>query len=187
MESGPGPVTELLRSFGEGRRDVLPRLVEIVYAELRRIAKARMRAEYSGHTLSPTVLVHEVYLRLAASAELSFQNRNHFLALAARAMRRIIVDHARAKNTARRGGENAPSPIDDLQIALPEPEERIVALDEALERLSNLSPRQCQVVELRYFVGMSEQETAEVLGVTRRTVERDWKLARAWLHLQVAP
>jgi len=186
MEPRTGLVTELLRALGNGDREVLPRLVELIYSELYGIAKARMRAEHSGHSLSPTALVNEAYVRLAGSADLNFQNRGHFLAVAGRAMRRILVDHARARCTARRGGENAQSPITDLQISLPQPDEQVIALDEALERLGALSPRQCQVVELKYFVGLSEEEVAGALGVARRTVDRDWKLARAWLHSQVA-
>lgn len=183
--AAPGLVTELLRSLSEGRRDVLPRLVELVYAELHGIAKARMRAEDVAHTLTPTALVNEAYIRLAGSADLNFQDRNHFLAVAARAMRRILVDHARARYATRRGGDNVKSPIGDLQISFPEADEQIIGLDEALERLAKLSPRQCQVVELRYFVGLSEEDVANVLGVTRRTVNRDWQIARAWLHSQV--
>lgn len=186
MEPEPGRVTELLKLLKEGQRDVMPCLVDLVYDELHRIAKWRMQSESAGHTLTATALVHEAYVRLAKSEDLSFENRSHFLAVAARAMRRILVDHARAREAARRGGGNtSPAPIEDLQLVAPEPDNQIILLDEALQRLAKFSPRQCQVVELRYFVGLPDQEVARVLNVTTRTVTRDWKHARAWLHAQV--
>jgi RNA polymerase sigma factor (TIGR02999 family) len=145
-----------------------------------------MRAEGIRHTLTPTALVHEAYVRLSGSDKLSFQNRAHFFALAARAMRHVLVDYARAREAIRRGGDNVKDSLDHLQIPLPEPDENIINLDEALERPSQFSPRQCHVVELRYFVGFSEDETAEALGVSRRTVDRASKLVRAWLYSQVS-
>jgi RNA polymerase sigma factor (TIGR02999 family) len=162
----------------------MPKLVELLYAELRRIAAVRMRAEDPSHTLTPTALVHEAYVRLLNSAELQFQDRSHFLAVAAQAMRRILVDHARAKRAARRGGGQVAA-SQEYDIAIPETEDDILALDEALSRLAEMSPRQCRVVELRYFAGLTEEQVAEVLGVTRRTVNRDWQVARAWLHSQM--
>jgi RNA polymerase sigma factor (TIGR02999 family) len=141
-----------------------------------------MRSEGHAHTLTPTALVNEAYLKLAGSGSLTFENRNHFFAIAGRAMRRILVDHARARAAARRGGRTVKPEVSDIEIPIRAPDIQIIALDDALQRLAEISPRQCQVVELRYFVGMSETEVAEILGVTRRTVDRDWKIARAWLH-----
>src|SRR3954470_2024901 len=174
-----GPVTELLQRLREGHREVIPRLVELVYCELHRIAKSRMRSEQAGYTLSPTALVNEAYVRLAKSDDLKFENRSHFFAVAAGAMRRILVDHARARDSVRRGGgDRARLSLEDLPLAFPEPDEQILLLNEALERLAKRSPRQCQVVELKYFVGLKDEEVAEVLNVTRRTVNRDWQHAR---------
>lgn len=182
-----GQVTELLRILASGQRDVMPQLVQLVYGELRRIAQFRMQAEGVGHTLSPTALVHEAYLKLARSGELRFEDRSHFFAVAAQAMRRILVDHARAKKTARRGGDQEPAWLEELQVAAPEPQEDIIELDEALNRLAALSPRQSRVIELRYFAGLTEDQVADILGVTRRTVNRDWLMARTWLHRQLHP
>ena len=182
----PGPVTQLLQLLRAGHREVIPRLVDLVYSELHIIAKSRMQSERVGHTLTPTALVHEAYLRLAKSDDLKFENRSHFLLVAARAMRRILVDHARARDAARRGGgESVRAPIDEIQVTFPEPDEQIVLLDEALKRLAKLSPRESQVVELKYFGGFTDEEIADVLKVTTRTVNRDWQHARAWLHAQV--
>ena len=187
MSSDYGNVTQLLRILASGQREVMPQLVQLVYGELRRIAQFRMQAEGAGHTLSATALVHEAYLRLARSADLRFEDRAHFFAVAAQAMRRILVDHARAKKRVRRGGDKQIDRIDDWQIAAPQPEDDILALDDALNRLAALSPRQSRVVELRYFAGLTEEQVAELLGVTRRTVNRDWLMSRTWLHRQLHP
>ena len=184
MNEPAGEVTQLLRSLCAGARDAEPRLMELVYEELRRRASALMSGERGGHTLTPTALVHEAYLRLTAAYDHTFESRAHFLAIAATAMRRILVDHARARAAAKRGpGERIP--LDDLQIASPMRDAQILALDEALTRLAELSPRQCRVVELRFFGGLTESEVASLLGLTRRTVNRDWEMARSWLFGQV--
>jgi RNA polymerase sigma factor (TIGR02999 family) len=182
MDQEEGAVTQLLRSLAAGRREVIPQLVELVYVELRTIARARMNGEQAGHILTPTGLVHEAYLRLASDANPRFQNRAHFFAVAARAMRRILVDHARARDAAKRDSAQHGSGPGSLTLPLPLSAEQILALNDALRALAELSPRQCEVVELRYFAGLTEEEVAEVLGVTRRTVNRDWALARTWLH-----
>lgn len=187
MQPGKGPVTELLKLLKDGHREVVPQLVEMVYCELRRIAAGRMQAERPSHTLTPTALVHEAYLRLAGSADLQFQDRTHFFAVAAQAMRRILVDHARARCAARRGGGPGSTPLEGIDVAVPQSDEELVELDDALLRLAEFSPRQGSVVEMRYFAGLTEDEVAEVLGVTRRTVNRDWQMARAWLHSQMRP
>jgi RNA polymerase sigma factor (TIGR02999 family) len=185
QKEDPGPVTQLLRQLALGTEDVMPQLVDLVYSELRAIAYARMRQERSGHTLTPTALVHEAYVRLSKSDGLQCENRSHFLAVAAQAMRRILVDHARAKKAARRGGDGERVQIRDFNLAAPASDDQVLALDAALEKLAELSPRQCRVVELRYFAGLTEEQVAEVLGVTRRTVCRDWLVARTWLQTQI--
>ena len=181
----PGPVTQLLRQLAVGDEDVMPRLIDLVYSELRAIAYSRMRQERSGHTLTPTALVHEAYVRLSNAEGLACENRAHFLAVAAQAMRRILVDHARAKKAACRGGNAQQVNVEDLNLPAPCSDDQVLALDDALARLAELSPRQCRVVEMRYFAGLTEEQTAEVLGVTRRTVCRDWLVARTWLQGQI--
>jgi RNA polymerase sigma factor (TIGR02999 family) len=185
MDHQKGDVTYLLRILASGRRDVMPQLIELVYGELRRIAQARMNSEPPGHTLTPTGLVHEAYLRLARTGNLDFHDRSHFFAVAAKAMRRILVDSARARQAAKRGGGKDAAWHADFDLTVPETSEHILALNDALRELAALSPRQCQVVELRYFAGLTEDQAAEVLGVTRRTVNRDWALARVWLYRRI--
>jgi RNA polymerase sigma factor (TIGR02999 family) len=177
-------VTLLLRRFSLGEKEVESRLFDLIYAELRRIAAARMQAERPSHTLSPTALVHEAYIKLANTDE-SFENRSHFLAVAARAMRNILVDHARARHAHKRGGLSDPVALEGLDVPAPENDEELIGLDDALNRLAGMSPRQAKVVELRYFAGLTETEVASILGVTRRTVNRDWSMARAWLWGQL--
>lgn len=177
-------VTRLLRSLREGAQGSEERLFALIYGELRRMAAARMQAERADHTLSPTALVHEAYLRLAGAEE-QFEDRSHFLAVAARAMRRILVDHARGRRAAKRGGGEGAAHVDSLDAPAASSDEELLLLNEALERLAELSPRQGRVVELRYFAGLTEDEVASALGVTRRTVNRDWSMARAWLHREL--
>lgn len=179
MKPPGGDVTELLRLLSSGDPDVRTKLFDLIYDELRRIAAARMKSERSGHTLTPTALVHEAYLRLAGSTSLQYTDRAHFVALVAQAMRRVLVDHARAKKAAKRDAAAAELP---WMISIQEPDDRILAVDKALEDLAKLSPRQSQVIELRYFAGLTEDQIASVLGVTRRTVCRDWQIGRAWLY-----
>src|ERR1035437_3745706 len=181
----PGELTNLLIQVKNGNGDAQSRLIPLVYAELRRIAARYMRGERPGHSLQATALVHEAYLRLAGQKEMSWQNRAHFFGVAANIMRRILVDHARVKQAKKRGGSEQKVSIDEAVLVQPDPPQDFLALDEALDRLAKRDPRQSRVVELRFFGGLSEEETAEVLGISLRTVKRDWKVARAWLYQQV--
>ena len=183
----PGDVTRLLRQLSEGHQESLPHLMPMVYDDLRRVAGAFMRRERQGHTLQVTALVHEAYLRLVDQRDTHWQNRAHFFAIAAQAMRRILVEHARAKGAEKRGGELERVSLDDICIALtPRHSELLLSLDEALTRLERLSPRQCRIIEYRFFSGMTEDETAAVLDISARTVKRDWRVARAWLNRELA-
>ena len=184
--TGPGneSITDLLLRLGRGEGEVMDRLYPLVYEQLRRIAHRRMRAERPGHTLGTTGLVHETYLRLVDQTRVEWHDRAQFYALAARAMRRVLVDYARRYRALQRGGGLRQVPLTD-DAALTEQGESLLALDEALERLAALNGRLSQVVECRYFAGLTEDETAEVLGVTTRTVQRDWAKARGWLYLEL--
>jgi RNA polymerase sigma factor (TIGR02999 family) len=168
----------------EGARGDVDRLFPLVYDELRRLAHAQLRRERPGHTLGTTGLVHETYVRLVDQSRLDCHDRGRFLVAAACAMRRILVDYARRNQAARRGGGIVRLTLDDDQPAA-ERSEMLLALDEALNRLGGLDPRLSQVVECRYFAGLTEQETADALKVTRRTVQRDWAKARGWLFLEM--
>lgn len=174
-------VTRLLHAWRAGEEGALDRLMPLVYDELRRVAHARMRAQQPGHSLQTTALVHEAYLRLVDAREHDWQNRTHFFALCAQAMRQILVDIARAKGAAKRGGGAPRVPFEDWLAASPPPDVDVLALDEALTQLAAEDPRQGQVVELRYFGGLSVEETADVLQVSPQTVMRDWNLAKLWL------
>ena len=176
-------VTALLRAWGEGDRGALDALMPLVYAELRRQAERYMRAEAQGHTLQATALVHEAYLRMVDQPRVEWQHRAHFFALAANAMRRILVDRARARRAAKRGGAERALTLSDAEaVANEESNVDVLVLHEALTRLAELDPRQARVVELRYFGGLSIPEAAEALGVAHATVERDWRNARLWLR-----
>jgi RNA polymerase sigma factor (TIGR02999 family) len=175
-------VTGLLRRWQGGDADALDRLLPLVYDELRRVARAHLRRERPGHTLQATALVHEAYLRLTGPGHPSPQNRTHFFALAARLMRQILVDHARQKQARKRGGG---ATVMTLHDGTPAPEIALVdllALDGALVELTALDARLCQVVELKFFAGLSIDETAQALKVSTATIERDWTAAKAWLH-----
>lgn len=160
----------------------LDRLFPVVYDELRRVAHRQLRGEATGHTLGTTALVHEVYLRLASQRDTPFADRSHFMALAARAMRHVLVDCARRFRGPRRGGGQLPVELDEAMAAALARADEMLELDEALSRLGDAEPRLAQVVECRFFAGLSEEETAEVLGVTSRTVRRDWVRAKTWLY-----
>jgi RNA polymerase sigma factor (TIGR02999 family) len=184
-DHGTGEVTQLLRAIKQSEPDAESRLYEVVYTELRRIAAGRLRPERPDHTLTPTALVHEAWLRLTG-AEQGFENRSHFLAVAAQAMRRVLVDYARTRNAEFRGRGQKPVALDNLlNVHSPSPDKTILDLDEALLRLEGMSQRAARVIEMRFFGGLTESEVAEVLGVTRRTVNRDWEMARAWLYGQL--
>jgi RNA polymerase sigma factor (TIGR02999 family) len=188
----PQGVTQALAAIREGDPDAMERLLALVYEELGRIARRQLRLEAVGHTLSTTALVHEAYLRLVDQTRAQWTDRAQFFAVAARCMRRVLVDHARRHQARRRGGAHgrivpldALGATDAMSLAAGERADILVAVDEALERLAALDPRQAQVVECRFFGGLTEQETAEVLGVTARTVARDWVKARGWLHQEL--
>jgi len=186
MADPPGDVTLLLAEMRRGNSEALSKLIPLVYQELRRLAAHFLHAEREGHTLQPTALVHEAYLRLAGQTE-PWQNRAHFMAVAAQLMRRIMVDYARQRIAAKRGGGKAAFELATSGIASGvEQSEELLAVDEALARLAALDPRQAGVVEMRYFGGMTVEETAEVLGIAPRTVKREWAMAKAWLRLEIS-
>ena len=176
-------VTRLLDAAGGGDRHALSRLYEQVYGELRIMAAAGMRGERSGHTLQPTALVNEAYLRLVPGGR--FENRRHFFGAAAQAMRRILVDHARQKSAEKRGAGLARITLSDLDVAAPEENLDVLAVHEALERLAESDPRLGELVNLRFFAGLSIEDTARALDISPATVKRDWAFARAWLIEEV--
>jgi RNA polymerase sigma factor (TIGR02999 family) len=184
-EAGAEPeVSALLAAWGAGDARALDALVPRVYGNLRRLARRQLRREAPGHTLQSSDLVHEAFLRLQAQDRVQWRSRGHFLAVAARAMRRLLVDHARRKAAQRRGGGARRLDLDDVVVAL-DPRVDLLDLDRALERLEALDPRQASLVELRYFAGLTVAETAELLGVSTATVDRDWAMARAWLRREL--
>lgn len=180
-------VTVLLEQFAAGDAAALDRLFPLVYEELRRVARGQMHGERSGHTLDTTALVHEAYMKLIKHPpRVQWQSRIHFFAVAARAMRQILVNHARSRSRAKRGGGAPPVSFDEAVVMAETRAEELVALDEALTRLEALDARQCRVVELKYFGGLTIEETAQVLAVSVVTVKRDWSTARAWLYREVS-
>lgn len=185
MTPTPNQVTQLLRDWRNGDQAAFERLLPLVYDELRRLAGHYLRGERQGHTLQSAALVHEAYLQLLGQ-EIDWQNRAHFLGVAAQAMRRVLVDYARSRNYQKRGGQVAHVEIEAAAtVALAQAGE-LVALDDALQGLEKLDPRKSRVVELRYFGGLSVEETAEVLGVSVPTVVRDWNTAKAWLRREMS-
>jgi RNA polymerase sigma factor (TIGR02999 family) len=185
-ESSTHEVTQLLRAWSEGEQSALEKLIPIVYDELHRMARRYMAHEWPGHTLQTTALVNEAYLRLVDSAQTNWQNRAHFFAVCAQAMRRILVDWARSRQAMKRGGEIRPLPLDEALAVAETPGAELVALDEALKALAAVDPRKSQVVELRFFGGLSVEETAEVLKVSSDTVLRDWNVAKSWLRCELS-
>ncbi len=181
----PGEITELLLEWRHGNQAALERLMPLVYDELHRLAELYMRQERPGHTLQPTALVHEAYLRLVGTESPSWQNRAHFFAAAAQAMRHILVDHARRRRAAKRARVGFLLTLDNLASPLGERTVDLITLDRALTHLAAFDPRKSQIVELRFFGGLSIRETAEVLGLSPATVSRHWRLARAWLYGQL--
>jgi RNA polymerase sigma factor (TIGR02999 family) len=178
---GAADVSRLLADWAAQDPTARDRLVPIVYEELRRLAHHYMRGERVGHTLQTTALVNEVYLRLAGINGLQWRDRTHFFAMAGRLMRRVLVDYARRHSRDKRGGGVSVTTLDDYAVTT-EPSVDIIALDEALEQLAVVDPQQSQVVELRFFAGLSIEETAEALGISPATVKRDWTTAKMWLH-----
>lgn len=179
-------VTRLLREWGAGDPGAPDLLMPLVYDRLRQLARRHLARERAGHTLQPTALVHETYLRLAGHHRIHWQDRGHFLALAATTMRRVLVSHARARLAEKRGGGGSAASLEDVREPAAERAEELVALDDALGALAGLDDRQARVVELRYFGGLTVEETAAVLGVSPATVKLDWSLARAWLRRELA-
>jgi RNA polymerase sigma factor (TIGR02999 family) len=180
-------VTQLLVEWGGGDRAALDRLLPLVFDELRRLAASYLRRERAGHTLQPTALVNEAYLRLVDQEGAQWQNRAHFFGIAANLMRQILVDHARQRSADKRGGSQLQRlSLTQAERLVKQEELDVLALNEALERLSEFDPQQARIVELKFFGGLTIEETAEVLGVSHATVEREWKLARAWLRRELS-
>jgi RNA polymerase sigma factor (TIGR02999 family) len=184
--SGSPQITQLLLAWGKGDQAALEELMPLVYDELRKVAARSLRRQRPGHTLQTTALVNEAYLRLIDSSRVQWQNRAHFFAVSATLMRRILVDFARERQNLKRGGAAERVSLNEALVVAPERGADLLALDEALNRLAALNPRQAQVVELRYFGGLNEEETAEALKVSLRTVQRDWNLARLWLYRELS-
>jgi len=179
------PITDLLLDIGAGRTEAIDQLFPLVYDELHRIAHRVGSSERTDHTLGTTGLVHETYLRMVDQTRVRIQDRKHFFSLAARAMRHVLVDYARRRRALKRGGNQEPLRLDEGVPAIDERAETLCALDEALTRLAVLDPRLAQVVECRFFGGLTEEETADVVGTTSRTVRRDWTKAKGWLYREL--
>ena len=182
MEPQSVDVTLLLKQVADGNQDAVARLIPLVYAELHRVAENRMRLERPDHTLQPTALVHEAYLKLVAQRDVNWQSRAHFFAVASHLMRRILVDYARGRLRAKRGGKQVKLPLEKVFVISRGRCDELLALDESLERLGKLDARQSRVVELRFFGGLTVDEAAKVLGVSSKTVKREWSMAKAWLY-----
>jgi RNA polymerase sigma-70 factor, ECF subfamily len=185
--SQPGEVTQLLIDLRTGKRDAEAKLIPVVYAELRQLAAHYLRGERADHTLQPTALVHEAYIRLTKLHDIDWKGRSHFFAIAATIMRRILVDHARAQQAGKREALHNAFSLEDVLIVSPERSHELIALDEALKKLARFDDRRSKIVELRFFGGLSEEETGAVLGVSSRTVKRDWQIAKAWLYDELHP
>jgi len=179
-------LTQLLTDWSNGDAQALEKLIPLVYRDLHRLAERYLRSESPSHTLQSTALVHEAYLRLIDQRNTRWQNRAHFFGISAQLIRRILVDHARARKAGKRGGDAAKIQIDE-SVAAPEQQNLdLVVLDDCLRALAEIDPQQARVVELRYFAGLTVEETAEVMRVSPTTVKREWRLARAWLHREIA-
>jgi RNA polymerase sigma factor (TIGR02999 family) len=178
-------ITGLLTRWSQGDEHALDSLTPMVYRDLRKVAAHLLRSERSGHTLQPTALVNEAYVKLAGSAKILWQNRTHFFAVAARVMRQILVDYARSHQRAKRGSGATPLPLDEALVFAPERSSDLLLLDEAVDRLAEVDPRKAKVVELRFFGGLSNEEIAETLQISSNTVMRDWNMAKAWLRREM--
>ena len=181
MDTAPD-VTQLLLAWSDGNRDALDELTPLIYRELKKLAESYLRRERVGHTLQPTALAHEAYIKLIDQQNVRWQNRAHFFGIAAQAMRRILVDHARARLAGKRGSGAAVVALDEAVDVSDQRADQLIALDEALKSLAELDPDKSRVVELKYFGGMTLEEIAEVLGISRATVIREWRMAKAWLY-----
>jgi RNA polymerase sigma-70 factor (ECF subfamily) len=179
-------VTQLLIGWSKGDKEALDALLPLVYEELRQQASRYLRRERVGHTLQTTALIHEAYLKLVDQKNVHWQNRAHFFGIAAQLMRRILVDHARSKKRAKRGGSDIRVSFNEANAFAPGQDLDIVALDEALARLAEVDEQQSRIVELRFFSGLTVEETAEVLSISPATVKRDWSMAKAWLHREIS-
>lgn len=180
--SAPQEVTQMLLDWSNGDQRALDRLIPVVYGELHRLASRHLRHERADHTLQTTALIHEAYLKLIEQRNVRWQNRAHFFGIAAQLMRRILVDHARTRHRVKRGGAALRVPLEEVVVAAEGLDINLVGLDEALTRLAAVDPRQGRIVELRFFGGLSVEETAEVLRVSPATVKNDWSVAKAWLR-----
>ena len=185
MSPSPNEVSQMLLAWRNGDRDALNRLMPIVYDELRRLAHRYMNRRFAGQTLQTTALVHEAYMRLAGQDHVDWQNRSHFFAVCAQVMRNLLVDRARSRQAEKHGGGARQVSLDEAAISTPEKQIDLLALDEALDRLAVIDARKSRIIEMRYFGGMSVEETAEVLDISPITVKREWLKARAWLYHQM--
>jgi RNA polymerase sigma-70 factor (ECF subfamily) len=183
--SSPVEVAALLGALGEGDPDAMQKLVPLVYEELRQLARHYLRGERAGHTLQPTALVHEVYARMIGEQNIRWQGKQHFFAMAATTMRRVLLDHARKRHAAKRGGDDVRITLDPSLAAGDRRDVDVIALDRALVKLSQLDAAQGRIVELRYFAGLGLEEVAQTLSVSTATVKREWTVARAWLHREM--
>ena len=183
--SAPQEVTQMLLDWSQGDQQALDRLIPVVYAELRRLASRHLRRERADHTLQTTALIHEAYLKLIEQRNVQWQNRAHFFGIAAQLMRRILVDHARTRHRVKRGGAAMRVPLEEVVVAVEGLNINLVSLDEALTRLATIDSRQGRIVELRFFGGLSIEESAEVLGISAATVKNDWSVAKAWLRREL--
>jgi len=179
-------VTQLLHQLSGGNREAVDALTPLVYQELKRIAGGQLRSERPGHTLQATALVHEAYLKMVDQRETSWQNRAHFFGVAAQVMRRILLDYAKGRRREKRGGGAVRATLDEALVIGHDRSADLIEIDEVLTRLEQLDARQAKVVELRFFGGLSVEETAEAMGISEPTVKREWAMARAWLHRELA-
>ena len=186
MKSAPHQVSRLLKEWSDGDETALEELMPLVYDELHRLAHAHMRREGRGHILQTSALINEAYLRLVDQPQISWKNRAHFFGIAARLMRRILVDEARKRDSNKRGGTTIQVPIDEVKHLAQKQAANVIALDGALKNLETIDPRQCEIVELRFFGGLTVEEAAEVLHVSPATIKREWSTAKAWLYRELA-
>jgi len=186
-DNSPGDVTRLFHALAAEEHAALPQVLPLVYDELRRLAGRYLRRERSDHTLQPTALVHEAYLRLMAQDRVQWKNRAHFMGVAAQLMRRVLVDYARARHAAKRGGHETRVPLTDVDTLDSNIIVEVLDLDDALTKLATIDERQARIVELRYFGGLTVEEVAELMALSPATIKREWQMARAWLHRALQP